>query len=47
MSRKPPDLDARTLVTWALLAQIVIGILVVMAALIALVGPLRLPIAGG
>jgi hypothetical protein len=47
MSRKPPDLDARTLVTWALFAQIAIGILVVLAALIALVGPLRLPIAGG
>jgi hypothetical protein len=47
MSRKPPDLDARTLVTWALFAQIVIAILVVLAALIALIGPLRLPIASG
>ena len=39
--------DSRTLVTWALFAQIVFGILVLMAALVAFIGPLRLPIAGG
>ena len=44
MRRSGPD--SRTLVTWALFAQIVFGILVLMAALIAFVGPLRLPIPG-
>ena len=44
MRRSGPD--SRTLVTWALFAQIVVGILVLMAALIAFVGPLRLPIPG-
>ena len=39
--------DSRTLVTWALFAQIAFGILVLAAALIAFIGPLRLPIAGG
>jgi len=45
MRRSGPD--SRTLVTWALFAQIVFGILVLMAALIAFIGPLRLPIGGG
>ena len=45
MRRSGPD--STTLATWALFAQIVFGILVLMAALIAFVGPLRLPIAGG
>ena len=45
MRRSGPD--SRTLVAWALFAQIVFGILVLMAALIAFIGPLRLPIAGG
>jgi len=45
MRRSGPD--SRTLVTWALFAQIVFGILVLMAALVAFIGPLRLPIAGG
>ena len=41
MRRSGPD--SRMLVTWALFAQIVVGI----PALIAFIGPLRLPIAGG
>ena len=44
MRRSGPD--SRTLITWALFAQIVFGILILMAALIAFVGPLRLPIPG-
>ena len=44
---KRPAVDSRTLVVWALFGQIAIGILILMAALIGLVGPLQLPIARG